>query len=903
MCSQLRDDEQFPQEEQWTEFDNCVQMCHMQDWEHDGSQYINKTLWWTTDGDVLPLPNEEEFLPSPLSPKSAAEVTQEKHRSAFAASKGLPAPTSPKLRAVPSYVRTCPSSPTTPHSNATTGKKDAEFGQLRTGRLSERPASASHRTSNVLPEGPDSAKKWLESAIVQPAASIRLEVDAQLGRAQTKVQQTEQLIVELKNLVGSMSQTLSKEPVKRPTADVRLGQPQRNSCTQTDLALQQDTGKQKQQRTLPGYVTMTASFSQRRKSLEDEMPCSAPHIVRMSKANSFMLRKGLQFEVVPHGGTGSAPQPPQAAVGTALGTASLKAYLKERGWMPEDDGDSLSSDESTELQLDSVAKQRLAQARKLQQQRQQSADLQQRIERREQRREIAQRRRREEPKREALAMRQAMWLSVVALLARSFWEVPAKQRTVKLLTEFFIPLWRRYITIKKRRVARMFLCAIARKQRPLPMEEQLRGTGPLFKDWPSEHLQSFISKLYPVVFRYGEYICHQGDPSHVLYILVGGAVEVVIRLPNSKTKRRGKKTGLTVATLTPIRYFGEYGVFADEPRAASLLCVSRVDCWACSKEVFIFHLKRLPGPVLRDINTSFEANLIKVYKVRPAFLATTTLFLNWDIGVLEELVDELDPVVFYEGQVILRQGDPGVCIYLIARGQVKCSHAQPGHPDGVCHLGTNAHLGVRACLFVEAQWYTVQALTTVQAWCLKKSVLIGYMLQRPDEFIAAKKRLNQEFAKVIPKPTVEQLGHCSAFIDARVPFAVAEALHSRHLLPRVVECTAHLVSQGEPIRDLYFINHGACSINKQKFSIHSLLGLDLIQMGEKKWRHSLIAVDRLEVWSMSVAAVAQTLEALGKSPGKELARSLQLQLQLQAFLKATEGGGDNATRVRAHRLR
>lgn len=34
--------------------------------------------------------------------------------------------------------------------------------------------------------------------------------------------------------------------------------------------------------------------------------------------------------------------------------------------------------------------------------------------------------------------------------------------------------------------------------------------------------------------------------------------------------------GITVATLTPVKYFGEYGVFADEPRAASLLCVGRV---------------------------------------------------------------------------------------------------------------------------------------------------------------------------------------------------------------------------------------------------------------------------------------------------------------------------------------
>ena len=76
-----------------------------------------------------------------------------------------------------------------------------------------------------------------------------------------------------------------------------------------------------------------------------------------------------------------------------------------------------------------------------------------------------------------------------------------------------------------------------------------------------------------------------GDCSDLLYVLVGGAVDVIIRPPNSHSKRRGKKSGITVARLTPTKYFGEYGVFADERRAATIYAVDRVYTWAASKEV------------------------------------------------------------------------------------------------------------------------------------------------------------------------------------------------------------------------------------------------------------------------------------------------------------------------------
>lgn len=54
------------------------------------------------------------------------------------------------------------------------------------------------------------------------------------------------------------------------------------------------------------------------------------------------------------------------------------------------------------------------------------------------------------------------------------------------------------------------------------------------------------------------------------------------------SKARGKRTGVTVATFAPVRYFGEYGVVAEEPRPdphRGYLSPQEVARGPCRKEV------------------------------------------------------------------------------------------------------------------------------------------------------------------------------------------------------------------------------------------------------------------------------------------------------------------------------
>ena len=643
----------------------------------------------------------------------------------------------------------------------------------------------------------------------------------------------------------------------------------------------------------PNYAALTASFLARHGQQEMEALSTGTSNVRLTKGNSAMIRMGLSFDLnMPDAEDGASiasgpasARGPESLALTALpdfeiGTSSLKRYLHERGWALNEgimgDGD-LSDDDSMEelgLELDPVKRGRAIKQKRRVIRQEYRESVQEHIDRREARRTAGREQRDVLTRMRQHGTRVAMWLTIVTLNSQSFMEAPRRQRTTMLLRRFFMPLWTRYWALKKRRMGRKWMVAQGRGKMEKLTPEVLRGTGPLFSKWDVDNLNSFINKMFPVVFRPGEYICHLGDSSYVLYILVGGSVDVIILPPNSQTKKRGKKSGLTVATLTPTKYFGEYGVFADEPRAATLYCATRVYCWACTKEVFCFQLQRLAPEVVADINKAFEAMVVKIYKVRPAQLASTNTFLNWNPSHLDGLVKEFEPVVFYENSIILKQGDAGSCMYLIARGRCEAIHSQDDAPNDEMLLGPDMQFGNRACIFLEGQYYTVRALSTVQAWRLKKEVLMYHMLDRPDWFLRARQRMNRELEKSMPKPYFHIFVASSGFLEG-FPHSLVEQLYHDHFKPKVTETGLHVVYRGDPLVDfLYFVNGHAtdAALPPRYFA-----GWDYVKKKRPRWEKTITATGRVETWLLPLGSILSVLE---KTSSKVLDRKPELKTVL-----------------------
>src|SRR5437763_7975385 len=87
-------------------------------------------------------------------------------------------------------------------------------------------------------------------------------------------------------------------------------------------------------------------------------------------------------------------------------------------------------------------------------------------------------------------------------------------------------------------------------------------------------------------FGRGEVITRQNATAHWLYVLTKGEVEVKIRGDNGTEK--------LVTRMVAPNVFGEMGVVTGEPRTASVIAASEVECYRLDKEAFQRVLKQRP---------------------------------------------------------------------------------------------------------------------------------------------------------------------------------------------------------------------------------------------------------------------------------------------------------------------
>jgi len=84
-------------------------------------------------------------------------------------------------------------------------------------------------------------------------------------------------------------------------------------------------------------------------------------------------------------------------------------------------------------------------------------------------------------------------------------------------------------------------------------------------------------------FGRGEVITRQNATAHWLYVLTKGEVEVKVRADNGAEK--------LVTRMSAPNVFGEMGVVTGEPRTASVIAATEVECYRLDKEAFLRVLK------------------------------------------------------------------------------------------------------------------------------------------------------------------------------------------------------------------------------------------------------------------------------------------------------------------------
>jgi cAMP-dependent protein kinase regulator len=168
----------------------------------------------------------------------------------------------------------------------------------------------------------------------------------------------------------------------------------------------------------------------------------------------------------------------------------------------------------------------------------------------------------------------------------------------------------------------------------------------LFAHLEEDELEKVYSAMFPVGHSAGEFVMRQGDDGDNFYVIESGVCEVWL---DGKDGAEASKA----VDLEAGKSFGELAIMYHAPRAASIKCQTDVKLWALEQGVY------------RKI---LMASTIKKRKQYQDMLQKVELFGPLDDHEKMAVVDALEPAKFEDGDVVMKQGDPGDYFYIIIEG-------------------------------------------------------------------------------------------------------------------------------------------------------------------------------------------------------------------------------------------
>ncbi|HEY0386488.1 MAG TPA: mechanosensitive ion channel family protein, partial [Pyrinomonadaceae bacterium] len=130
----------------------------------------------------------------------------------------------------------------------------------------------------------------------------------------------------------------------------------------------------------------------------------------------------------------------------------------------------------------------------------------------------------------------------------------------------------------------------------------------LFNPLTDEELREVAAHLSVAPFVRGEALTRQGAEAHWLYIMTAGDVEVRVAVDGSDLTK-------PVAMLHAGDFFGEMGMMTGEPRAATVIAQTDVECYRLDKESLNNIMRRRPE-IAEDISHILARRRVELEAIR-----------------------------------------------------------------------------------------------------------------------------------------------------------------------------------------------------------------------------------------------------------------------------------------------
>lgn len=214
----------------------------------------------------------------------------------------------------------------------------------------------------------------------------------------------------------------------------------------------------------------------------------------------------------------------------------------------------------------------------------------------------------------------------------------------------------------------------------------------------------------PERFAADQVVVRQGDRGDRLYLIVDGAVEVTVT---------GANGPVPLAVLGPGELFGEIALLSPSARRQATV-TARTPVLALSLSSTAFHQALDAHPDARAAFTTARDELL----VAEFLKMTASPFDALDASTRRRLATRLGRKSVPAGEVIVRQGEPGECCYLVRSGTVEVTRAAEGMTRQVATLGPGTLFGEAALLTEAPRNATIRAFESCDLLVLQRADLI-----------------------------------------------------------------------------------------------------------------------------------------------------------------------------------
>ncbi|MFT3769242.1 MAG: mechanosensitive ion channel family protein [Minicystis sp.] len=145
-----------------------------------------------------------------------------------------------------------------------------------------------------------------------------------------------------------------------------------------------------------------------------------------------------------------------------------------------------------------------------------------------------------------------------------------------------------------------------KKQREAERRQSALARVEFLRMLHEDERDSVAGRLLYALFAPGETITKQGAVAHWLYIIVSGIAEVRIRIDG---------TDRAVAKIQAPGFVGEMGLMTGEPRTATVVALTEVECYRLDKEAFNKIMADRPE-IAKEISSVLAARNVELQAVR-----------------------------------------------------------------------------------------------------------------------------------------------------------------------------------------------------------------------------------------------------------------------------------------------